>query len=58
MLELADPLGPFGARGMAEMGMIPYAPAVVAAVADATGVWINDFPLTPERVWTALSQIR
>ena len=37
MLELADPLGPSGARGMAEMGMIPYAPAVVAGLHDATG---------------------
>ena len=55
VLELADPLGPFGARGMAEMGVIPYAPAVVAALADATGVWMDDFPLTPERVWTALA---
>ncbi|WP_420438856.1 xanthine dehydrogenase family protein molybdopterin-binding subunit [Candidatus Poriferisodalis sp.] len=54
VLELADPLGPFGARGMAEMGVIPYAPAVAAALADATGVWMDDFPLTPERVWTAL----
>ena len=54
VLELADPLGPFGARGMAEMGVIPYAPAVVAALADATGVWMDDFPLTPERVWAAL----
>ena len=55
VLELADPLGPFGARGMAEMGVIPYAPAVAAALADATGVWMNSFPLTPERVWAALT---
>ena len=54
VLELADPLGPFGARGMAEMGVIPYAPAVAAALADATGVWMDDFPLTPERVWATL----
>ncbi|WP_419920825.1 xanthine dehydrogenase family protein molybdopterin-binding subunit [Candidatus Poriferisodalis sp.] len=55
VLELADPLGPFGARGMAEMGVIPYAPAVAAALAEATGVWMDSFPLTPERVWAALS---
>ncbi len=55
VLELADPLGPFGARGMAEMGVIPYAPAVAAALADATGVWMDDFPLNPERVWAALA---
>ncbi len=56
VLELADPLGPWGARGMAEMGMIPYTPAVVAALHDATGVWFNTFPLTPDRVVAGLQQ--
>ena len=50
VLELADPRGPWGARGMAEMPFIPYAPAVVAALHDATGVWFDSFPLTPDRV--------
>ena len=54
ILELADPLGPFGARGVAEMPYITYAPAVVAALHDATGVWFNDFPLTPSRVLAGL----
>ena len=55
VLELADPLGPWGARGMAEMGMIPYAPAVVAALHDATGIWFDSFPLTPDRVLAGLA---
>lgn len=55
ILELADPLGPWGARGMAEMPYITYAPAVIAAVHDATGVWFDQFPLTPSRVLAALS---
>ena len=50
ILELADPLGPFGARGVAEMPFITYAPALTAAVYDATGVWFDTFPLTPSRV--------
>jgi CO/xanthine dehydrogenase Mo-binding subunit len=50
VLEYADPRGPWGARGMAEMPYIPLAPAVMAAVKDAVGVWFNEFPLTPERV--------
>lgn len=54
ILEEPDPLGPWGARGMAEMPFIPYAPAVVAALYDATGVWFDEFPLTPERVATTL----
>ncbi len=55
ILELADPLGPYGARGMAEMPYITYAPAVIAAVHDATGIWFDSFPLTPSRVLAALS---
>ncbi len=58
VLELADPHGPWGARGMAEMGMIPYAPAVVAALHDATGVWFDSFPLTPDRVLAGLQAAR
>jgi CO/xanthine dehydrogenase Mo-binding subunit len=53
-LELADPQGPWGARGMAEMPMIPLAPAIAAALHDATGVWVDAFPFTPDRVLTAL----
>ncbi|HVO71255.1 MAG TPA: xanthine dehydrogenase family protein molybdopterin-binding subunit, partial [Aggregatilineaceae bacterium] len=36
ILENADPRGPWGARGMAEMPFIPLAPAIAAAVHDAT----------------------
>lgn len=52
--EYGDPLGPFGARGMAEMPFIPYAAAITAALYDATGVWFDDFPLTPTRVLEGL----
>ncbi|MDG2028393.1 MAG: molybdopterin-dependent oxidoreductase [Acidimicrobiales bacterium] len=54
ILELGDPAGPWGARGVAEMPYITYAPAVVAAVHDATGVWFDSFPLTPSKVLAAL----
>ncbi len=54
ILEIPDPQGPFGARGMAEMPFIPLAAAIVAAVHDATGVWFDEIPLTPERVWRTL----
>ncbi len=55
IMELADPRGPWGARGMAEMPMMTYAPAVVAALHDATGVWFTEFPLTPDRVLATLN---
>ncbi len=56
ILELGDPNGPWGARGVAEMPYITYAPAVIAAVHDATGVWFDQFPLTPSRVLAGLRE--
>lgn len=50
IVELPDPQGPWGARGMAEMPFLPLAPAIVAALHDATGVWFDELPLTPDRV--------
>ncbi len=58
ILELADPHGPFGARGMAEMPLVPFAPAVDHAIHEATGAWLNQQPMTPERVLTALTGLR
>lgn len=54
ILEYADPRGPWGIRGMAEMPFLPLAPAIAAALHDATGVWLDDLPITPERVVKAL----
>jgi CO/xanthine dehydrogenase Mo-binding subunit len=56
ILEHPDPQGPFGVRGMAEMPFIPTAAAIGAAIHDAIGVWIDELPYTPERVWRALQQ--
>ena len=55
ILEEIDPLGPFGARGMGEMPYLPYAPAVTSALHNATGLWHNSFPLTPERITKKVS---
>jgi CO/xanthine dehydrogenase Mo-binding subunit len=57
ILEYADPIGPYGARGMGEMPFLPLAPAVIAAVHDATGVWFHEFPLTTERVLRGLGKL-
>lgn len=54
VLEYPDPIGPWGARGMAEMPFMPLAPAIAAAIHHATGVWIDDLPMTPDRVSKAL----
>ncbi len=55
VLELADPNGPYGARGVAEMPLVPLTPAIAAAIHDATGVWMTQQPFTPERVLAALT---
>ena len=58
ILELGDPIGAFGARGMAEMPLVPFAPAVAAAIYDATGAWLDDLPMTPERILAAIKNVR
>lgn len=57
ILEYPDANGPWGARGMAEMPFLPLAPAVAAAVHEATGIWFHEFPLTPERVLRGLGKL-
>jgi CO/xanthine dehydrogenase Mo-binding subunit len=54
VVELPNPIGPWGARGMGEMPFIALAPALVAAVHEATGIWFDEFPLTQERILAAL----
>ncbi|HEV8305032.1 MAG TPA: xanthine dehydrogenase family protein molybdopterin-binding subunit [Gemmatimonadales bacterium] len=46
--------GPFGAKGIGELPMDGPAPAVIAAIHDATGAWIDEVPATPEKVLEAL----
>jgi CO/xanthine dehydrogenase Mo-binding subunit len=59
ILEIPDPQGPMGGiRGMAEMPFIPTAPAIAAAIHDATNVWIDELPYTPERIWKAIRHAR
>jgi CO/xanthine dehydrogenase Mo-binding subunit len=50
VLEIPDPRGPWGARGLGEVMNMCLAPAVTAALHDATGIWFDHFPLVPEEV--------
>ncbi|MEM6897445.1 MAG: molybdopterin cofactor-binding domain-containing protein, partial [Pseudomonadota bacterium] len=54
MVENHDGPGPQGAKGVSEGAILCTAPALGAAIADATGLFIKDLPLTPERVWRAI----
>ncbi len=50
IVQTPHPLGPWGARGMGEMPYLPFVPALTAALREATGIWFDEIPLTPERV--------
>lgn len=54
LVQTMEASGPFGAKAIAEIPKDGVAPALRNAIADATGVRINNIPFTPERVWRAL----
>jgi len=58
LIEDGNGPGPYGAKGMGEGGIVPVAPAVANALAWSTGARIRTLPLTPERVWRALREIK
>jgi 4-hydroxybenzoyl-CoA reductase subunit alpha len=54
IVETVDPEGPYGAKEAGQGPLLPVPPAVCAAVFDALGVWIDEVPVTPEKVVEAL----
>lgn len=54
-VEVPDPTGPFGATGVGETPLLSTAPAILHALANATGTYLNVLPATSERVWQALT---
>jgi len=57
-IESNDKFGPFGAKGVAEPGLVPTAPAIANAIYDAIGVRIHDLPITPDKVLAALKKLK
>jgi CO/xanthine dehydrogenase Mo-binding subunit len=56
MVESPGPMGVFGAKAMGEIPVVLPAASIANAVANATGVFIRQLPLRPDRVLTAISQ--
>jgi CO/xanthine dehydrogenase Mo-binding subunit len=56
LVEDAEPTGPFGAKGVGEPALIPSAPAILNAIADAIGQRIFDLPANLERVLEAVQR--
>ena len=48
LLEYPQPRSPYGIKGVGEIGLVPTAPAVAAALHDADGIWRNRLPLKPK----------
>ncbi len=55
-IEYPEESGPFGAKGIGEISLIPVAPAIINAIYDATGVRLNKLPASPENVYWALKK--
>lgn len=57
IVEVPDPTGPYGAKGTGEMTTLPTAPAILSAIHDATGVWIEELPATAEKVLMGMKKL-
>ncbi|MDQ1847001.1 molybdopterin-dependent oxidoreductase [Gemmobacter fulvus] len=56
LIEVPDPEGPFGAKGLGEHTLIPTAPAILNAIRHATGVVLTQVPALPHRLRAALRE--
>ena len=57
IVEVPDPHGPYGAKGLGEHVLIPTAPAILNAIRDATGASVRHLPATPDKVVAALHEV-
>jgi CO/xanthine dehydrogenase Mo-binding subunit len=58
LIEVPDPEGPFGAKGLGEHTLIPTAPAILNAIRHATGITLARVPVLPHRLRTAIKGCR
>jgi len=54
LIEVPDPEGPFGAKGLGEHVLIPTAPAILNAITHATGARLTQVPALPHRIRAAM----
>jgi len=50
IVEVPEPTGPFGAKGVGEPALIPTAPAILNGIHQATGWWVNRIPADLETI--------
>ncbi|MEE9295648.1 MAG: molybdopterin cofactor-binding domain-containing protein [Phycisphaerae bacterium] len=56
LVDSYEPRGPFGAKEIGEGSTLPVLGAVAHAIANATGVWMKDLPITPEKILNAIRE--
>jgi len=56
IVDSFEPEGPYGAKEVGEGATLPVLASVAHAIANATGVWIKELPITPEKILKALRQ--
>jgi len=56
LVDSYEPRGPFGAKEIGEGSTLPVLGAVAHAIANATGVWVKDLPITPEKILDAMRE--
>lgn len=56
IVETIDPEGPFGAKEAGLWGSMNMFQAIGNAIYDAVGVWVKEFPITPDKVLAALEE--
>ncbi|MCV2871170.1 molybdopterin-dependent oxidoreductase [Defluviimonas sp. WL0050] len=58
IVEVADPNGPYGAKGLGEHVLIPTAPAILSAIRHSCGARVTRLPATPDRILAAIRAAR
>jgi CO/xanthine dehydrogenase Mo-binding subunit len=56
IVEVPNPVHPYGVRGVGEVGIVPPIPAIANAIARAVGVRIQELPMSPVRVLDAINK--
>ena len=54
IVEVPNPVHPFGVRGVGEVPIVPPMAAIANAIEDAVGLRMTDLPMSPPRVLAAL----
>jgi CO/xanthine dehydrogenase Mo-binding subunit len=57
LIEKPEPIGPYDAKGVSEIALVPTVPAIINAICDATGVRITSLPAKPEKILEGLKKL-